>query len=296
MTSKLHLWLEQRRLLAGDGGMGSLLLAAGLAPGACPELWNAERPEVVVQVMRDYCDAGAELVETNSFGGSVVRLDEFDLGDRCEELNRAAAQIGRRAIGDAALLAGSIGPTGMLLEPFGPLTPGAAREGFARQAGALVDGGADVLCVETMTDLAEARLAVEAAVGTGVPVMATMTFDVTPDGPHTIMGNAAPDCARELEAAGAAAVGTNCGTGPETMIDFVRSLRSATSLPILVQPNAGLPEIRGGSVIYPEDPASMASSVEDLVEAGATIVGGCCGTTPAHVRAIAAEVRRLRAR
>jgi 5-methyltetrahydrofolate--homocysteine methyltransferase len=290
----LDTWLAERRLLCCDGGMGSLLLAAGLAPGGCPELWNDERPEVVEQIMRDYLDAGAELVETNTFGGNAERLEEFGLKDRCEELNHAAAEVGRRAVGEEAILVGSIGPTGKLLEPLGLLAPDLARDGFARQARALVNGGVDVLCVETMTDLAEAVLAVEAAASTGIPVMAIMTFDATPHGPHTIMGNPAPDCARKLEAAGAAVIGTNCGTGPETMLEFVRSLRSATRLPILVQPNAGLPEIRSGEAVYPQGPTSMASFVGALVEAGAAIVGGCCGTTPEHIRAIAQEVQRLR--
>ena len=296
MSRSLADWLAERGLLAGDGAMGTLLLAAGLPPGAAPELWNVDHPEKVEGVTRAHREAGAELVLTNTFGGSPARLEENGLAHRCEELNRAGVAAARRGAGDDALVLGSIGPAGKLLEPLGPLSPDEAADGFAIQAGGLAKGGADALVVETMSDLAEAMLAVEAAVATGLPVIASMTFDPTPNGPFTIMGNAAADCARELTAAGVAAVGTNCGTGPDVMIDFVRALREGTALPILARPNAGLPELRAGEVCYPETPGSMAAYVAALVDAGASIIGGCCGTSPDHVRAIAAEVRRLRSR
>ena len=294
MTGPLGRRVAEQGLLTGDGGMGSLLMEAGLGAGACPELYNVDRPDVVEQICRDYCEAGAQLLQTNSFGASPAKLSGYGLAERCEELNRAAAAIARRAAGADVLVIGSIGPTGQLLEPFGPLSAVEALEGFRRQARALAEGGVDLLCVETMTDLEEAKLAVTAACETGLEVIATMTFDATPDGPHTIMGNPAAQCATVLVEAGAAAVGTNCGTGPETMIGFVRALRSAVDAPLLVQPNAGLPELRAGEVCYPESPGSMAGFVERLVEAGATIVGGCCGTTPRHIRAIRREIDRLR--
>ncbi len=294
MSRALSAWLAERKLLAGDGAMGTLLQAAGLPPGAAPELWNVDHPDRVEAVTRAHRDAGAELVLTNTFGGSPARLEENGLAARCEELNRAGVAAARRGAGEEALVLGSMGPAGKLLEPLGPLSPDEAAEGFALQARALAEGGADVLCVETMTDLAEALLAVEAAVATGLPVIASMTYDPTPNGPFTIMGNAASDCARDLTAAGVAAVGTNCGTGPDVMLDFVRALREGTALPLLARPNAGLPELRAGEVCYPESPETMAAHVAALVEAGASIIGGCCGSSPDHVRAIAAEVKRLR--
>jgi 5-methyltetrahydrofolate--homocysteine methyltransferase len=296
MSRSLSDWLSERTLLAGDGAMGTLLQAAGLPPGAAPELWNVERPDAVEAVTRAHREAGAELVLTNTFGGSPARLEENGLADRCEELNRAGVAAARRGAGEDALVLGSIGPSGKLLEPLGPLSPGDAREGFGRQARALAEAGADALCVETMSDLAEAMLALEPAVETGLPVIVSMTFDPTPNGPFTIMGNSATDCARELTAAGAAAIGSNCGTGPDVLLGFVRALREGTALPLLARPNAGLPELRGGEVYYPESPESMAGHVAALVEAGASIIGGCCGTSPEHVRAIAAEVKRLRQR
>jgi len=279
-TRSLTAWLEERRVLAGDGGMGSLLQELGLTAGGCPELWNVDRPDDVREVMQSYREAGAELLETNSFGGSPHKLGAYGIADRCEELNRAAAAIGREAAGDDALVMGSMGPTGALLEPYGPLTEDEVRSGFERQAKALAAGGADVLCVETMIDVNEAVLAVTAGATTGLPVIATMTFDSTPRGFFTIMGVDVPTAAAQLDAAGASALGTNCGTGPEPMVEIVRAFRAASELPILVQPNAGLPELKAGEVFYPESPTGMAGYVPAFIEAGATLIGNCCGSTP----------------
>jgi 5-methyltetrahydrofolate--homocysteine methyltransferase len=270
------------------------LLQAGLKSGGCPETWNLERPDQIEAILCAYREAGAELLETNTFGGSPAKLEVYGLAGKCSEINRIGAEIGRRAADDDALVLGSVGPTGQLLQPLGPLSRKAALDGFRRQTAALAEGGADALCVETMTDLAEALLAVEAGVETGLPVMVTLTYDPTPRGFFTIMGNDIATAAAELEAAGAFAIGTNCGTGPETMVDMVRELRAATPLDILVQPNAGLPELSEGKLFYGQTPEIMASYVPTLVEAGATIVGGCCGTTPDHIRAMGAEIRRLR--
>jgi 5-methyltetrahydrofolate--homocysteine methyltransferase len=290
----LQAWLDERRLLTGDGGTGTLLQEAGLAPGGCPELWNVARPDAVRRVVRQYCDAGAELVETNSFGGSPHKLAAYGLADRCEELNQAGAALAREAAGDAALVVGSIGPTAVLLEPLGLLTQDEARAGFERQAQALAEGGVDVLCVETMIDIAEATCAVTAAAATGLPVIATMTFESTPRGFFTIMGVDIPTAAEKLTAAGASLLGTNCGTGPEPMVEIARAFHECSDLPILVQPNAGLPELRRGQVHYPLTPEGMASWVPALVEAGARVIGSCCGSTPEHVRAMSARVRELR--
>jgi len=285
--------LRERRLLAGDGAMGTALQEAGLAPGGCPEAWNLERPGDVAAVLRAYRDAGADLLQTNSFGGHPARLAAHGLADRCTEINRAAAGIARDAsAGSSALVAGSIGPTGQLLRPLGTLDPADARDGFMIQAAALAGGGCDILIVETMTDLEEALLAVEAAAATGLDVIACMTFEITPRGVFTVFGASPGGAAGRLEAAGARALGTNCGTGPGDMIPMVSALRAATALPILAQPNAGLPEVDAGRLRYPESPEAMAARVPPLVEAGASIIGGCCGTTADHVRAIAAAVRR----
>jgi len=274
--------------------MGTELQAAGLPAGGCPEAWNAERPEAVAAVSRAYVDAGARFLITNTFGGSPAKLAAYGLEAECEALNRSGAACAREAAGEAALVLGSMGSAGALLEPYGTLSAQDARAGFATQAAALAAGGADALLVETMIDLTEATLAIEAARETGLPVLATMTFDETPRGWFTVMGVDVPRAAAALAEAGASVVGTNCGLGPEGMVEIVRIYATETALPILVQPNAGLPEVSGTEIRYPATPDLFASFVPSLVEAGATLVGGCCGTTPDHVREAARAMRSLR--
>jgi len=288
--------LSRQRVLVGDGAMGTALLAAGLPPGGCPEIWNLERPGVVESILRGYADAGTDLLQTNTFGGNPARLAAYGLAGRCAEINRSAAEMGRRVAADRALVVGSIGPTGALLQPLGPLSPDEALDGFRLQAAALAEGGADALCVETMTDLAEAVLAVRSAAATGLPVIASMTFESTSRGFFTVMGDDVSRAARDLASAGACVIGTNCGTGSASMLEIVKALRRESSLPILVEPNAGLPVMSGGGIAYPESPEEMASFVGAFVEAGASIIGGCCGTTPDHVRVIAREIRKIRER
>jgi 5-methyltetrahydrofolate--homocysteine methyltransferase len=274
--------------------MGTALQSAGLAPGGSPDIWGFEHPGIVESILRSYVDAGAELLETNTFGGSPARLDLHGAASRSEEINRAAAATARSVAGDRVLVLGSIGPTGLLLSPLGPLDEAQALDGFRRQAAALASGGADALIVETMTDPGEAAIAVRAAAETRLPVIACMTYEVTPRGIFTVFGATPERAAKALALAGASVVGTNCGTGPGTMMEMVRALRAATSLPILAQPNAGIPIVEDGVMRYPATPAGMASHVAAFVAAGASIIGGCCGTTAEHVRAMAAEVRAIR--
>lgn len=283
-----------------DGAMGTALQEAGAAPGGCLELMNLDRPAAVRAVHLGHLEAGAELIQTNSFGGSPARLAAHGLAGRCEEINRAAAAIAREVAGSRplaahrALVAGSIGPTGLLLEPLGALPVLEASEGFRLQAAALAGGGCDLLAIETMTDLAEAVIAVRAAAETGLPVIASMSFETTPRGLFTVFGATPERAAAELAAAGAGAIGVNCGTGPAAMIEVVRALKAATHLPILARPNAGIPALSAGSLVYPESPAAFASHAVALVEAGASLIGGCCGTTAQHVRAVAEAIHALR--
>ena len=287
-------WLARLGVLACDGAMGTALQDAGVPAGGCLELLNLERPGAVEAVHQGHLRAGAEILETNSFGGSPARLAAHGLEDRCAEINRASASLARRVAGTRALVAGSIGPTGLLLAPLGPLSAELALSGFRRQAAALAEGGCDALMIETMGDLDEAALAVEAAAATGLPVLASMTFEVTSRGIYTVFGASPERAAARLHAAGACALGTNCGTGPVSMIEMIRALRRSTSLPLIAQPTAGIPAVVRGEILYPETPEGFASHVASLVEAGATIVGGCCGATSEHVRAFAEEVRTLR--
>ena len=278
--------------LVSDGAMGSLLFARGLRSGACPEAWNLERPEVLEEVARLYAEAGADIIHANTFGASPLKLSDYGLEDRCEEINRAALRLARAGARKDVILSASLGSTGRTLLPYGDLEPEAAAEAFRRQVGILADEGLDALSVETMTDLAEARLLLEACreVAPHLPVMATMTFDSTPRGWFTIMGVDPGTAAAGLAEAGAEVIGSNCGNGAEAMVDVARALREASDLPLLIQPNAGLPELEGGKVVYRETPEFMAGQARRLLELGVRIVGGCCGTTPDHIRALRALV------
>jgi 5-methyltetrahydrofolate--homocysteine methyltransferase len=288
------------RLIAGevlvaDGAMGSLLMAHGLEPGGCPEAVNVSDPDTPTEIARQYLAAGAEIIQTNTFGASPHKLALYGLADRTEEINRTAVIAVRRAVGDQAYVCGSIGPSGAILRPYGDADPADIGSGFARQIEALLAAGADILCIETMTDLAEAKLAVAAArtaAGDQVPVMATMTFDRTPRGYFTIMGVDIAAAAAGLAAAGADIVGSNCGNGMANMVEIATEFARNTDLPLLIQSNAGLPELVDGKVVYNETPDYMAAKVADLIAVGTAIIGGCCGTTPAHIAAFKQAVAR----
>lgn len=275
-------------ILVSDGAMGTLLQQEGLTAGQAPEIWNVERPDAVAAVAAAYAAAGSDLVHTNSFGGSPLRLAAHGLGDRTEELNRAAAECARRGAGDAVIVSGSIGPCGQLLQPFGAAAPDEVRAGFALQAAALLAGGADVLTVETMSDLNEALLAIEGirSADPDVPVLATLTLEEHADRFHTLMGNSLEDLAAALGGAGVTALGANCGQGSDGMARLATALGRLTGLPLMIQANAGLPQLRGIEVVYPETPQDMAGYVPGLVAAGVRIIGGCCGSTPEHIAAV----------
>jgi 5-methyltetrahydrofolate--homocysteine methyltransferase len=270
----------------------------GLPEGRPPEWFALERPGTIEEVARLYVEAGADLVTTDTFGGTSFRLRLHGLDGERERVNRQAVEAVKRAVGGRALVSGSVGPSGQLLEPFGDTSPDAVEEAFAEQIAALASAGADVLCVETMGDLTEATRAVKAAraVAPGVPVMVTMTFEPTPRGYFTVMGVSVEKAVAGLEAAGADVVGSNCGTGIADMVEIARLMARATRRPLIMQPNAGLPESRDGQVVYKERPETFGARVPELLELGVAIVGGCCGTTPDHTRAIRRVVDAWRAR
>jgi 5-methyltetrahydrofolate--homocysteine methyltransferase len=290
--------LRRRDILVGDGAWGTELMRRGLPAGQPPEWFALERPEVIEEVARLYVDAGADLVTTDTFGGNAFRLRLHGLDGPREALNRAAVAAVRRAVAGRALVSASVGPSGELLHPLGDTSPDEVEAVFAEQIAALAAAGPDIVCIETMSDLTEATRAVKAskAVAPALPVMATMTFESTPRGYFTVMGVSVEKAVHGLEAAGADVVGSNCGTGIEDMIGVAEAIARVTRLPILIQPNAGLPESRGGETVYREVPETMASRVPELLDLGVSIVGGCCGTTPEHVRAIRRAVAAWRAR
>ena len=251
-------------MLVGDGGVGHRSSwQRGLPAGQAPEWFALERPEVLEEIARLYVDAGADLVTTDTFGATSFRLKLHGLDGERERVNRQAVEAVKRAVGGRALVSGSIGPSGQLLEPYGDTSPDAVEEAFAEQARALAAAGADVLCIETMGDLTEAARAVKAAkaMAPGVPVMATMTFEPTPRGYFTVMGVSVEKAAAGLEAAGADVVGSNCGTGIDDMVSIARAMARATRLPLIIQPNAGLPRSLDGQLVYDETPDAMAARV-----------------------------------
>ena len=289
--------LAAGEVLVGDGAWGTQLMVRGLPPGQAPEWFALERPEVIEEVARLYVEAGADLVTTDTFGGTSFRLRLHGLDGERARINRQAVEAVKRAVAGRAYVSASVGPSGQILEPYGDTSPDAVEEAFAEQVAALAEAGADLVCVETMSDLVEATRAVRAAKARAprLPVMATMTFEKTPRGFFTVMGVSVERAASGLAAAGADVVGSNCGRGIADMIEVARAMRKATALPIAIQPNAGLPVTRDGALCYDETPESMAARVPELLDAGVAIVGGCCGTTPDHTRAIRAAVDAWRA-
>lgn len=280
--------LKQRGVLVSDGAWGTFLQNMGLKAGECPELWNADHPSKVLQIARDYVNAGADMIETNSFGGNRLKLGAYSMQHRTVELNTKAAQISKEAAGDQIFVLGSIGPTGKMLI-MGNTSQEELYDVFAEQAGALAQGGADALIIETMSDLEEACIAIRAArETTGIEVICTMTFSKTQSGTYrTMMGISPEEMVVATVEAGADIIGANCGNGMEEMIALIKDIRSLDQqIPLLVQANAGLPAFNDGQTIYDETPAAMASKVEELIMAGANIIGGCCGTTPEHIKAL----------
>jgi len=283
------LFLEKVRekVLLFDGAMGTLLQAKGLSLGECPEQWNLTKPEIIKEIHKSYFDAGSDCVETNSFGGTKAKLNKFGLGNKCYEFNKAAAELAREVTPSGKFVAASIGSTGEMLEPYGDFSIQECYDNYAEQMVALKDGGVDVLCIETMMDLEEAKIALKAAKeNTSLPVIVSMTYNQSPKGYKTLMGNSISQVLTELINSGVDIIGSNCGNGVENMIEILREYKDTSpDTYFLIQPNAGLPDIVDGKTIYKETPEIMKNKIIDLLKIGVNIIGGCCGTTPDHIRA-----------
>ena len=280
--------LIQEIVLVSDGAIGSLLFEKGLNPGDCPERFNLKHPEVLAEIAQAYLQAGADIIQTNTFGASPLKLSDYNLDDKTEEINQTAVEIIKQVVDSKALVSGSIGPTGKMLLPYGDIEPAAMKENYKRQIDILIESGVDLLCIETMTDLNEAVIAIQSAreISQNIPIISTMTFDVIPQGCVTIMGNRIPEVCAKLEEVGANVIGSNCGNGTKNMITIAKEFIANTQLPVIIQSNAGIPAIIDDQVVYQETPEEFADFTKILLELGVSIIGGCCGTTPDHIRAI----------
>ena len=287
--------VKSGRILVSDGAWGTFLQKKGMKPGECPELWNIEHRDEVKDIVKSYVNAGADMVQSNSFGGNSFKLEHFGLKEKVSEINEAAAKISREAAGESVWVISSVGPTGKMLM-MGDVTEEELYNAFKEQAIALEKGGADAVCIETMSDIEETVIAIKAAKeNTKLEIISTFTFSKTVDGEYRTMMGASPiDASRAALEAGADIIGANCGNGLQQMVDVVKEIKSA--LPdavILVHANAGLPQNIDGIDVFPETPNQMAEFVPAVIKAGANIIGGCCGTTPEHIAAIKKVVREL---
>ncbi len=273
-----------------DGAWGTQLQRLGLPVGACPDAWNLAQPERIEQVARSYVEAGSRVILTNTFGANRFVLARYGIAEQAAEIIRAGVDISLRAAAGRAMVFASIGPSGLMLM-MGHVSEDELRAAFAAQARAIAEAGADGIVIETMSDPAEAALAVAAAHETGLPVAACMTFDAGAKRDRTMTGATPEQAAEALAAAGADVVGSNCGHGIADMVDVCRRLRAAADRPIWIKANAGLPEMVGGEIVYRQTAAEFAAYVPQLVAAGASFIGGCCGTTPDFIRAVAEELR-----
>ena len=275
-----------------DGAWGTELQARGLGPGEVPDVWNLTHPKEVAEVARAYVEAGSQIILTNTFGANRFRLADGGAADRVKEINQAGVVLSREAAGESALVFASIGPSGKLLMN-GDITEEELGTAFTEQAEALAGGGADGLVVETMQDLAEARLAIAAAKATGLPVVASMVFDSGKDKDRTMMGTTPEQAAAGLIAAGADVVGANCGQGIAGFVTICKRLKAAADgHPVWIKANAGLPQMRDGKAVYATTAAEFAGYVPAVLAAGASFIGGCCGTSPEFIRDIHRLLRR----
>ena len=287
--------IEKGKVLVSDGGWGTFLHELGLEVGECPEIWNVTHRDKVLHIAKSYIEAGSDMILTNSFGAHTIRLEHFGLQDRAFELNEAAAAISREAAGEDHFVLGSIGPSGAIVM-MQEIPEEKIYDGFRIQVEALSKGGADAICVETMSEIAEACLAIKAAKEfTDLEVVCTFTYQRTVHGYYrTMMGVSPEEMINAVKEAGADIIGANCGIGFDQMLEVVKEIREADkTTPVLVHANAGIPIVKDNKTIFPETAAEMSSKVKYLVDAGVNVIGGCCGTTPEHIRGFVKEIKGL---
>jgi 5-methyltetrahydrofolate--homocysteine methyltransferase len=298
MKKLLHDTLNERRLVC-DGAMGTQLMLAGLANGDCGEAWNLTHPERVLKIQRHYVEAGADCLITNTFGGSRLMLKRHGHVDDLKAINQAGARLAREAFGGReGFVLGDLGPLGAILEPYGDLPHADAHAAYEEQARALVEAGADAIIIETQTSLEELGVAIDAAKAAGAPcIIASLAYDLSADKTFyvTMMGVMPEQAAAFVEQRGANIVALNCGTGMDMngAAMVAKQYRASCQLPVMVQPNAGLPVLENMKAVYKQLPADMALGIPDALSAGANIIGSCCGSTPEHTRAIRQVVEKF---
>jgi len=282
--------IEKGEVIVADGAMGTLLMdmAKDLPQGSCTEVINLDQPELLENVASMYFQAGSEIIQTNTFSASPIKLAGFNMEEKTEEVNKNAVRAVRNAVKDKAYVSASCGPSGKLIAPLGNIEESVMYDNYYRQLKAIIEEEPDIICIETMSDINEIKLAISASknLSSKIPVMATMTFEVTTRGYFTMMGVNIETAANELKNAGADIIGSNCGNGSDNMILIAEEFSKHSTLPLLIQSNAGLPELRGEETFYPESPEFMANKAKELIKTGVSIIGGCCGSTPDHIKAI----------
>jgi 5-methyltetrahydrofolate--homocysteine methyltransferase len=278
--------INKGEILISDGALGTMLIDRGLKKGECPEALNLTNPQLLKDIAREYLKAGADIIHTNTFGASPIKLTQYNLANKTTEINKTAVEIVREVVDNNAYISASVGPTGRILKPYGDIEPEEVYNSYSRQVSILIEAGADIICIETMTDLGEAILAINAIrdISSTISVISTMTFDETPEGFYTIMGISIDDAVKGLSKAGANIVGSNCGNGIEVMVEIASEFLKNSKLPIIIQSNAGLPEVINGKIYYTENPDFFAGKAKMMLEMGVSIIGGCCGTTPEHIK------------
>ena len=278
--------LIKKKTVLLDGGMGTELIKNGFSQGECPEKWNIEKPDVIKSIHQSYFEAGSDVVLTNSFGGSQLKLSSYELDEQCYELNRQAGLLAQAVKPDGKFVAGSIGPTGKFLWPQGDYTESEFEDAYGVQAKGLADGQVDFILIETQYDIKEALCALKAArKNASCPVFVTMTFEKYPKGFFTMMGNSVSQCITALEEENVPVVGANCTLDSADMADLIKSMRESTSLPLIAQANAGKATLSSeGEVAYSQGIENYVKYVSKIIDNGANIIGGCCGTDPEYIR------------
>ncbi len=286
--SHFHDQLANGKIFVSDGAFGTMLLQSGFQTSECLEFLNLSHPELVRSISEEYLKAGADILHTNTFGASPVKLKNYNLENQTEAINRSAVNLIKEIASEGIYISGSCGPSGKILKPFDNVSPDLLFQSFRRQIRVLVESGIDLVTIETMSDIKEAIVAIKAArsISLELPVLATMTFRRTPSGFFSNMGDDLRTSIQRLQDAGADVVGSNCGEGIREMVKLVREMRRFATAPVMIQSNAGLPQLFDGEIIYPETPQLFTEQAGILLDLGVRIIGGCCGTTPDHIRAI----------